>query len=232
LAVLDGDSGPPEARLGWVEQKGWQGAYGIDASHATQRVYLASRDTGELVIFEGDQDRLLAAGFIPTHVKPPQACPLWSVAVNEETGHVFVPCPQRGRVYVLAEDQVSLLADVAVLERRDGGLAWVVSAADAPWIADIVVPGGVGLGEEGIAVDPDTGRVYITNARNDTLVVLQDGTMPAYLPPAVPVGDQPQGVDVISVLRKVYVGNTGDNTLTVLNALTPTMVITTISLTP
>ncbi|MFQ5613080.1 MAG: right-handed parallel beta-helix repeat-containing protein [Anaerolineae bacterium] len=232
LAVLNGNSGPPEARLGWVEQKGFQGAYGIDTSSATHRAYLATRDTGELVIFDGDQDRLLASNYIPTHVKPPQACSLWSVAVNEATGHVFVPCPQLGKVYVLEESQVSMLASVATLEKREGGWALVVAAVDAPWIAEIDVPGGQGLGEEGIAVDTTTGRVYITNAQNDTLVVLQDGSTPVYVSPTVTVGDQPQGVDVNPLTQKVYIGNTGDNTVTVLNAMTPTIVITTISLTP
>lgn len=234
LAVLNGDSGPPEARLGWVVQKGFQGAYGIDVSQTTGRVYLATRDSGELVVFDGAQDRLLAGDYIPTHVKPPQPCSLWSVAVNEATGHVFVPCPQLGRVYVLAESQVSLLAEVGVLEEREGGWALVVAAADAPWIAEIDVPGGVGLGEEGIAVDPTTGLVYITNARNDNLVVLQDGPAPGLysVAPTAGVGDYPQGVDVNPASRKVYVGNAGDNTVTVLHALTPTTVITTIPLTP
>lgn len=233
LAVIDGASGPPENRLGWVAQKAFQGAYGIDASFATNRVYLATRDTGELVVFDGNGDRLLQTDYIPTHVKPPQACSLWSVAVNETTGHVFVPCPQSGQVFVLQESQVSLLSleALGVLEERDGYWALVVSPAVAPWITEINVPGGTSLGQEGIAADPTTGRVFITNAQNNTVVVLQDGATPSYVT-TVAVGTQPQGVDVNPVTQKVYVGNAGSNTVTVLQATSPFSVVTTIPLTP
>jgi DNA-binding beta-propeller fold protein YncE len=231
LAVLNG---PTETRLGWVAQKAFQGAYGLEASSATNRIYLATRDTGELVIFDGHNDRLLQTNYIPTHVKPPQACSLWSVAVNESTGHVFVPCPQLSKVFVLQESQVAILnlEAMGVLEERDGYLALVVSPAAAPWIAEIDVPGGSNLGQEGIAaVDTSTGYVFITNSTNNTLVVLQDGGAPAYVA-TVAVGAQPQGVDVNPVTGKIYVGNTGHNTVTVLQATSPFSQVTTILLTP
>ncbi len=230
LAVYEGDSGPPENRLGWVVQKGFQGAYGIDTSAATNRVYLATRDTGELVVFDGNGDRLLQSDYIPTHLKPPQPCSLWSVGVNETTGHVFVPCPQLGRVFVLQESQFSLLdlEALGVLEVREGGLALVVSPQVAPWLVELNIPNGVGLGEEGIAVDTTTGRVFITNARTNSLVILQDGPIPVYVT-TIPVGTTPQGVDVNPATQKVYVGNTGSNSVTVLNAASPFAVIKTIS---
>lgn len=233
LAVFNGNSGPPEARVGWVVQKAFQGAYGIDTSTATNRVYLATRDTGELVVFDGNGDRLLQSNYIPTHVKPPQACSLWSVAVNETTGHVFVPCPQLSKVFVLQESQVSVLdlEALGTLEERDGFLALVVSPQAAPWLADISIPNGANLGQEGIAVDTSTGRVFITNGQNNSLVILQDGTTPAYMT-TVAAGTKPQGVDVNPVTQKVYVGNTGSNSVTVLNAASPFSVIKTIPLTP
>jgi DNA-binding beta-propeller fold protein YncE len=193
LAVLNDTSVPPETRLGWVEQKAYQGAYGIDTSATTERVYLATRDTGELIVFDGNGDRLLQPGYIPTHVKPPQPCTLWSVAVNEATGHVFVPCPQLSKVFVLAENQVTLLSleALGVLEERDGNWALVVSPAAAPWAAEIDVHFGTDLGQEGIAVvDSANGYVFITNAANNTLVILQDDTDPANIAyrDTVPVG--------------------------------------------
>jgi uncharacterized repeat protein (TIGR01451 family) len=233
LAVFNGNSGPPEVRVGWVVQKAFQGAYGIETSSATNRVYLATRDTGELVVFDGNGDRLLQSNYIPTHVKPPQACSLWSVAVNETTGHVFVPCPQLSKVFVLQESQVSVLALEALgtLEERDGFLALVVSPQVAPWLTDLSIPNGTNLGEEGIAVDISTGRVFITNGQNNSLVILQDGATPAYVT-TVAVGTKPQGVDVNPATQKVYVGNTGSNSVTVLNAASPFSVIKTIQLTP
>ena len=237
LAVLDGDSTSPETLLGVVNQKAFQGAYGIDASSFTNRVYLATRDTGELIVFDGTSDRLLQSGYIPTHVKPPEPCTLWSVVVNEATGHVFVPCPQSSTVHVLDESQVTLLnlEELGVLEEREDGLALVVSPAAAPWIASIPVPSGTNLGQEGIAVvDSNTGYVYITNATNDTLVILQDDPTPANIAyrATVVVGAKPQGVDVIPSTNKVYVGNTDDNTVTVLSGSPAFGTITTIPLTP
>jgi YVTN family beta-propeller protein len=45
-----------------------------------------------------------------------------------------------------------------------------------------------------------------------------------------PSFDAPQGVDVDSAWKRIYVANAGNNTLTVLNALTPTQVISTVNL--
>jgi uncharacterized repeat protein (TIGR01451 family) len=234
LAVLIGSS---ESRFGWVAQKAYQGAYGIDVSASTRRVYLATRDTGELIVFDGNSDRLLQANYIPTHVKPPAACSLWSVAVNEVTGHVFVPCPQLGKVFVLQESQVSLLSleALGVLEERDGYWALVVAPEAAPWVAEIDVPSGLDLGQEGIAVvDSSTGYVFITNASNNTLAVLQDDPTAANISyrSTVAVGANPQGVAVNPLTQKVYVGNSGDNTVTVLSAVSPFNVMKTIPLTP
>jgi DNA-binding beta-propeller fold protein YncE len=62
-------------------------------------------------------------------------------------------------------------------------------------------------------------------------VVLQDGGSPAYVT-TVGVGTRPQGVDVNPVTQKAYVGNTGSNNVTVLNANSPFTVTKIIPLTP
>jgi len=241
LAVLDTVG---EMRLGWVVQKGWQGGYGIDVSQATGRVYLATIDTGELVVFDGNGDRLLQSSYIPTHFKPPeeggQGCSLYSVAVNERTGHVFVPCPTRKKVYVREESDITILAQMAAqgeigtLEERPGGLALVIDAQYAGWYTLSITDPSVtnSVGKEGIAVDPVTNRVFIGDPDGDRLVVIQDNAVitQTAVTTVVPVGDNPQGVDVNPDLSKVYVGNAGSNTVTVLNAITPTIVITTVNL--
>jgi DNA-binding beta-propeller fold protein YncE len=241
LAVINTSS---ETRLGWVVQKGWQGAYGIDVSHATGRVYLATIDTGELVVLDGNGDRLLDSNYIPTHFKPPegQACSLYSVAVNERTGHVFVACPARKLVWVLTESDLTILegmatqGEIGILEEREGGLALVIDAQAVSWTPVNLTSYGVttSLGKEGIAVDPVTNRVFIGDPEGDKLVVLQDMVSPTAVSVVgvVPVGDNPQGVDVNPDLHKAYVGNAGSNTVTVLNTITPTQVIVTINLTP
>jgi DNA-binding beta-propeller fold protein YncE len=218
--------------LGYVEQRAFRGAYGIDVSEATNRVYLATRDTGELVVFNALNDALLARepDYVPVHVKPPEACSLWSVAVNETTGHVFVPCPQLGVVFVLDEGQLTVqaLESLGVVEVRDGELALVVAAEVAPWLDTVSIPGGVGLGEEGIAVNTVNDRVFITNASNNTVVVLDDSGIAPIYETTVGVGDMPQGVDVNEDTQKVYVGNAGSKDVTVFNAGPPFVFIKTI----
>ena len=80
-------------------------------------------------------------------------------------------------------------------------------------------------------LDETNSTLLITNAQNNTLVVLQDGPTPAYVT-TVGVGTRPQGVDVNPSTQKVYVGNTGSNNVTVLSTNSPFGVITTIPLAP
>ncbi len=221
LTVIDGVT---ETRLGWVAQKTWAGAYGLAASENTGRVYLTARDTGELVIFDGNGDRLLQPGYIPTQIGPPQACSLFDVAVNPATGHVFVTCPALGRVFVLDEALVTLFRTA-----ENGNLG----AAVSPWIADIAIPGGVGSGEEGIAVDSGTGWVFITNATQNRVYILQDSPGGSvWLPPQMLVSgfSTPQGIAINSTTHRVYVANAGNNTLRVFEGTSPFTAVATISL--
>jgi DNA-binding beta-propeller fold protein YncE len=164
------------------------------------------------------------------------------VAVNERTGHVFVACPARKLVWVLTESDLTILegmatqGEIGILEEREGGLALVIDAQAVSWTPVNLTSYGVttSLGKEGIAVDPVTNRVFIGDPEGDKLVVLQDMVSPTAVSVVgvVPVGDNPQGVDVNPDLHKAYVGNAGSNTVTVLNTITPTQVIVTINLTP
>ncbi len=68
----------------------------------------------------------------------------------------------------------------------------------------------------GLAVNPDTGRVYVTS-RSANRVYALDGTSLAILGSA-PVGALPWGVAVNPTSGKLYVANFGSDTVTVLNA--------------
>ena len=68
----------------------------------------------------------------------------------------------------------------------------------------------------------------------EQLAILQDDPTAAnikYLS-TVDVGTKPQGVAVNPLTQKVYVGNSGDNTVTVLSAVAPFNVFKTIPLSP
>ena len=80
--------------------------------------------------------------------------------------------------------------------------------------------------------------MYVTDGAGDQLFVLQDSTTPAQisLVTTVPVGDNPQGVDVNAETNKVYVANARNpdapyGTLSVVSGANNTL-ITTINLAP
>jgi DNA-binding beta-propeller fold protein YncE len=236
LAVVDADN---NTRLGWVKQKNYQGGWGIDVSTTTNRIYLATRDTGELVAFDGNGDRLLEEGYIPTHFKPPEPCSLYTVAVNENTGHLFVTCPARRKVFVHEEAglDIFIAQERGKLELRDDGWVRVMAPGDVHWLPSITLdPGRVSTqaGVWGITVDELTNRVFITDPVNDVLIVIQDASAGAmsvsYVAGPAAGFDEPQGVDVDSSRGRVFVANAGNDALTVLNANPPFTKVTTIDL--
>ncbi len=68
---------------------------------------------------------------------------------------------------------------------------------------------------QAIAVDPDTGRLYVSSATNDRVYLLDAVTLGTL--GSTPVGDQPWGITYFAALDKVYVANWGDGTVSVLD---------------
>jgi YVTN family beta-propeller protein len=92
----------------------------------------------------------------------------------------------------------------------------VLDQTNAGWIKEIIVGEGA---EEGIAVNPNTGYVYVTNAGSNMVSVIKDDVDPAQitLVKNVTVGEYPQGVDVDLTTNRVYVANAGSRDLTVID---------------
>jgi DNA-binding beta-propeller fold protein YncE len=87
-----------------------------------------------------------------------------------------------------------------------------IAAIPGPaWITNpLGLPGAISAGEEGIAVNPVTGRVYVTDGPGDRLFVLQDSITPtniSLVATIANVGDNPQGVAANPQTNKVYVAN-------------------------
>jgi uncharacterized repeat protein (TIGR01451 family) len=227
-------------RIGWVGQKNYQGGWGIDVSADTNRAYLATRDTGELVALDGNGDRLLQFGYIPTHFKPPEPCSLYTVAVNENTDHIFVPCPALKKVFVHEETQLEIFAqqDLGTLELREDGWVRVLAPGDVGWLESIPLDSSVVseyAGVWGITVDEATNRIYLTDPRNDALIVIQDAPLRSNMSVSYVTGsegafDEPQGIDVDSERGWVFVANAGNDTVSVLEATSPFSLVTTVDL--
>jgi YVTN family beta-propeller protein len=74
---------------------------------------------------------------------------------------------------------------------------------------------------EGVAVDPGTHTVYVTNRGDNTVSVIDASTRTVTA--TVPVGKTPAAVAVDPGTHTVYVTNRGDNTVSVIDAATRTV---------
>jgi DNA-binding beta-propeller fold protein YncE len=225
-----------ENMLAFVQKKSFQASYGIRTSQSTNLVYMASIDTGELIIFDAVQAEVNPNTYGACHNAPPDddsngdADPrnLRMVAVNHSTGHVFVTSPpdlntgqSDSRVYVL--DEAILLGPQGTNGQppSDTTCLWnfLPNGQRSPtalpgkgWIKTIILPGTstAGAGHIGIAANPATNKVYVTDGDANKVFVIQDGDNASLSLPVQVVNsgfDNPQGVDANPLTNKIYVAN-------------------------
>jgi len=77
----------------------------------------------------------------------------------------------------------------------------------------------VGKTPVGIAVDPNTNRIYVSNSHNNTVSVI-DGATNRVIGDPIPVGEGPRGIAVDPNTHLVYVTNPGSNTVSVIDGAT------------
>ena len=76
----------------------------------------------------------------------------------------------------------------------------------------------VGSLPQAVAVDPATRTVYVTNAGDNTVSVIDEATMT--VTHTIPVGTNPDAVAVDPDTRTVYVTNDNDDTVSVIDGAT------------
>ncbi len=119
--------------------------YGLAYEAATARLFVANRGVSQSVtVLDGPSGAVLAT--IPTGQET------YVLAVNPNTGRLFVACGDRVKVY---------------------------RTSDLAFLTQIAVPSGA---EEGIAVDPVKNRVYVTSRSGRALSVIQDVAPPPPAP--------------------------------------------------
>ncbi len=118
--------------------------YGLALDPASRRLYIANRGSSHKVTVL-DLTSGVVVGAIAIGAEP------FVLAVNPDTGHLFVACGDRVEVY------------------RTSNWAHVTT---------IPVPSGA---EEGITVDTARDRVYVTSRDGDALTVIQDAAPPLVL---------------------------------------------------
>jgi YVTN family beta-propeller protein len=90
-------------------------------------------------------------------------------------------------------------------------------------IATIPIPGAA-HGPYGVAVNPTTNRMYVTNIHSGNISVIDTGTDKVVA--VVPVGEEPHAVDVNTSTNRVYVTNSQSDSVSVLDGATDTVVAT------
>jgi uncharacterized repeat protein (TIGR01451 family) len=197
---------------------GTQGRYGIDVDPSEDQLFIAARDAGLIAIQDANQP-----GQDPQIVKlDPQRVP-YVVAFNPTTDHLFVTAADDNLVVVL--EPYSIQWNQGAWTTWHGRRVFLLEKVNAGWIKEIPVGQGA---EEGIAVNPFTGYVYVTNADSDTVSIIQDDPDPAQIGwiMDLTVGEYPQGVDVDVLRNLIYVGNAGSRDLTVINGADHTVLKT------
>jgi TolB protein len=118
--------------------------YGLALDPASRRLYVANRGANHKVTVL-DLTTGGVVGAIATGAEP------YVLAVNPDTGHLFVACGDRVEVY---------------------------RTLDWARVTTIPVPPGA---EEGIALDTERDRVYVTSRDSDALTMIQDAAPPRVL---------------------------------------------------
>jgi len=98
--------------------------------------------------------------------------------------------------------------------------SWDPTRYPYPYLTSIPV----GTQPYGVAISPDSTRLYVTNAGSGTLSIVNIATDTVVA--TVPVGLQPRGVAAHPDGRRVYVANAGSNTVSVVDAGTASVVTT------
>lgn len=164
-----------------------QGAFGLAINENLNRVYVSNRDTQDIATFDGDGNLLLSQVIKP---HPPRAVP-YALGFNPNTNKLYV---------MLGPDDI--VDRVQIYQAAASGLTR---------IADVIVEIGGRDAGGGVAVNTSTNTVFVTNARADTVGII-DGVADTLLA-LVPVGVDPFGVAANPATNLIYVGNRASDDL-------------------
>jgi len=169
------------------------GPKGLAVDERTNSIYVAATDPLKgpaLVPLDGSKDVVVATDVVPL----PAAG--MGVAFNPNDGLVFVAIPT--------------LQEVDVINPKPGGSALVRRIQ------------GLGKGTYGVAVDTKANRLYVTNRDENTVSVIDiSAPNPVDFKEIlrVPAGRTPEGLGVDSNRGVVYIGNSGDGSLSLIDAV-------------
>ena len=184
LAVIDGDT---DSLITTVKMG--SGAFGVAADPILNRIYVSSRDIQAVQVVDGATHSVLWDQTVYPAGEP------YALGIDPDLGRLYVSFapepndPRQVLVYRIPSTGPSLLAALNVGHGGpDGG--------------------------SGIAANPTTHHVFVTNAADDSVTVI-DGTTAGVLA-TVHVGQSPMGVAVDPGLSYAFIGNRASNDVTVM----------------
>jgi YVTN family beta-propeller protein len=168
------------------------GPWGLAVNERLNRLYVGNRDEGTIITLDG------AAGFHRIADHTIRACQdegAWPFAMG----------------YDAAREQLYVVCSIYGLINRL--VTYKATAGGIGGIAPTALSGSDEDGGGGLAVNPTTGHVYVTNSSTGVVNVINGDTYNVV--GTVPVGLDPFGVAVDPTTNRVYVVNRGANSLSV-----------------
>ncbi len=170
-----------------VVTTGLAAPFGVAVNEPLNRVYVSDRDRQEILTLDGGGNLLASQTIRP---QPAGAVP-YALAFNPNTSRLYVGLAVGGSVNRVQAYQATL-----------GGLL----------LLDTILVGQGGVdGGGGLAVNPATNRIYMTNSASNTVSAI-DG-LTNRVRTTIPVGVDPFGVAANSVTGLIYVANRAGSTL-------------------
>jgi YVTN family beta-propeller protein len=161
--------------------------FGVAVNEPLNRVYVSDRDRQEILTLDGDGNLLVGQTIRP---QPAGAVP-YALAFNPNTSRLYVALALNG-----------LVDRVQIYQATLSGLLLLHTVAVGQGGAD---------GGGGLAVNPATNRVYVTNSASNTVNAI-DG-LTNQVRSTFLVGVDPFGVAANPVSGLIYVGNRAGSTL-------------------
>lgn len=130
----------------------------------------------------------------------------------------FTPLPQR----TLTPNPLRMGPFAYIPNTGDNSVAIIDLSASIPSAAPLTID--VGLGPQGVAIDPSGKYIYVSNHDGDTVSVIQ---APAHTVVAtLPVGNGPASMVLHAAKGRLYVANQLDNTISVIDTATRAVIDT------
>lgn len=192
------------------------GPISIAVNSRTGRAYVVNADDGTVSVIDGDTDAVIAT--VPVGSHP------YSIAVNSATGRTYITHTFSDQLTILdcATNAVSnLRAGSSDLIAIDAGRNIIYlmgyegsTLAMVNGVSGALSSISVGTHQWGMALEEGTGTIYIARTGAAAVAVLKKATSAST---AIPTGKIPCALAFNTKMKRAYVANYGDDSVTVID---------------